>query len=117
MEKSFPPKNTCILTNKNDLFRSAYSMCDSQYRDSPAIFLEQADVIRRMTREYPGDLHFATSVKGLEITFVFLKNMCNIGISAFSNIFRHRGRLVPGQDSEPHRGGGRTRHRQQVEKT
>ena len=64
-------------------------MCDSQYRDAAAIFLEQADVIRRMTRQYPGDLHFATSVQGLEITFVLLKNMCHIGISAFSNIFRH----------------------------
>ncbi len=54
-------------------------MCDSQYRDSAAIFLEQADVIRRMTREYPGDLHFATSVQGLEIIFVFLK-ICAISV-------------------------------------
>ena len=42
--------------------------CDSQFKDSVKLFIEQIDVIKRLAAAYPDDLTFVTDAKGI-ITF------------------------------------------------
>ena len=38
--------------------------CDSQFKDSVQLFLEQIDIIKRLADAYPEDLSFVTNAKG-----------------------------------------------------
>ena len=40
--------------------------CDSQYKDSVQLFIEQIDVIKRLANDYPNDLKFVTDAAGKE---------------------------------------------------
>ena len=40
--------------------------CDSQYKDSVQLFIEQIDVIKRLVNDYPDDLQFVTDAAGKE---------------------------------------------------
>ncbi|KAJ9596044.1 hypothetical protein L9F63_012777 [Diploptera punctata] len=46
-------------------FWSAFTECDSQYKDSVQVTLEQIDVIRRMVKAYPQDFQFVHSAQGI----------------------------------------------------
>ena len=39
--------------------------CDSQFKDSVKLFIEQIDVIKRLAAAYPDDLTFVTDAKGI----------------------------------------------------
>ena len=45
-------------------FWASYASCSSQYADAVQIFLEQIDVIKRLTEEYPDDMVFITDADG-----------------------------------------------------
>ena len=48
--------------------------CDSQYKDSVQLFLEQIDVIKRLVNDYPDDLQFVTDAAGKESISSSAKN-------------------------------------------
>ena len=39
--------------------------CDSQFKDSVKLFVEEIDVIKRLAAAYPDDLTFVTDAKGI----------------------------------------------------
>ena len=48
--------------------------CDSQYKDSVQLFIEQIDVIKRLVNDYPDDLQFVTDAAGKESISSSAKN-------------------------------------------
>ena len=48
--------------------------CDSQYKDSVQLFIEQIDVIKRLANDYPNDLKFVTDAAGKESILSSAKN-------------------------------------------
>ena len=48
--------------------------CDSQYKDSVQLFIEQIDVIKRLANDYPNDLKFVTDAAGKESISSSAKN-------------------------------------------
>ena len=48
--------------------------CDSQFKDSVQLFIEQIDVIKRLANDYPNDLKFVTDAAGKESISSSAKN-------------------------------------------
>ena len=46
-------------------FFSAYVSCRNQYKNAVRLFLEEIDVIQRLTEKYPDDLVFVTTAQGI----------------------------------------------------
>ena len=46
--------------------------CDSQFKDSVKLFIEQIDVIKRLAAAYPDDLTFVTDAKGIIAFYDFI---------------------------------------------
>ena len=61
--------------------------CDSQYKDSVQLFIEQIDVIKRLANDYPNDLKFVTDAAGKESISSPAKNGHLMTISYLDIIF------------------------------
>ena len=52
--------------------------CDSQFKDSVKLFIEQIDVIKRLAAAYPDDLTFVTDAKGITAFHNSISYICII---------------------------------------
>ncbi|KAF7993919.1 hypothetical protein HCN44_011188 [Aphidius gifuensis] len=67
-------------------FWSAYTSCDSQYKDSVQLTLRQIDVIKRLIKKYPSNLEFVTESSKIESAWKNGKIASMIGVEGGHSI-------------------------------